>query len=197
MNTIKKLAISLTMSLLFCNLATANYTSYVKVEEGAVKRIYLKLENVSSNTSIRILDEEGFVLIEEEASAAQDFAKLFNLENLHAGHYTLILESEFKETVQPIIVTYDKLIVEDSKREEYFPAIILVEKQAVKLSLFNPTKSETAFSIIDRWGEVVYKDHLKGSNVVEKSYNVSQLPAGRYTVIVDNSRKAYSKVFDL
>lgn len=194
MNLVKKALISLAMSLFIMNVAVANnYIPVLKVGSGMDKKFYLSLENVSSQTSIKILDNEGFVLIEDKANASEPFEKIFNLENLKNGVYTLIIESDFKETVQPIVVTNRALIVDENKREEYFPAIIRQEKSNVNVSLLNPTKSLVSFSIVNRQGELVFKEMLKDQLVVEKSYNLTQLSGGYYTVVVDTSNGVYTK----
>lgn len=194
MNLVKKALISLAMSLFIMNVAVANnYIPVLKVGSGMDKKFYLSLENVSSQTSIKILDNEGVVLIEDKANASEPFEKIFNLENLKNGVYTLIIESDFKETVQPIVVTNRALIVDENKREEYFPAIIRQEKSNVNVSLLNPTKSLVSFSIVNRQGELVFKEMLKDQLVVEKSYNLTQLSGGYYTVVVDTSNGVYTK----
>jgi hypothetical protein len=194
MNLIKKALISLAMSLFIMNVAVANnYIPVLKVGSGMDKKFYLSLENVSSQTSIKIFDNEGFVLIEEKANVSEPFEKIFNLENLKSGAYTLVIESDYKETVQPIMITSRGLIVDENKREEYFPAIIRQENSHVNVSLLNPTKSTVSFSIVNRQGELVFKEMLKDQLVVEKSYNLKQLAGGHYTVVVDTSKGLYTK----
>lgn len=194
MNLIRKALISLAMSLFIFNVAMANnYIPVLKVGSGMDKKFYLSLENVSSKTSIKIFDNEGFALIEESANVSEPFEKIFNLENLKSGVYTLVIESDYKETVQPIMITSRGLIVDENKREEYFPAIIRQENAQVNVSLLNPTKSLVSFSIVNRQGELIYKEMLKDQLVVEKSYNLKQLAGGNYTVVVDTSKDVYTK----
>lgn len=192
MKTIKSLIISLAMSLLFVNLAAANnYIPVLKVETGIAKKFYLALENVSVETSIRIVDVEGFTLVEESAAANETFEKVFNLENLKSGRYTLIIKSSYKETVQPITVTGRHLIVDESKRQEYFPAIINTVGESVNLSLLNPTKSQVTFSILNNAGDVLYRDVLKDMVTIEKIYDLSQMSEGRYTIRVNTSHETF------
>lgn len=194
MKAIKKALISLAMSVLFMNVLVANnYIPVLKVEAGIDKKFYLALENVSAQTSIKIFDREGFALVEESVSVSEHFEKIFNLENLQSGQYTLVIKSNYKETIQPIQIIGRNLIVDESKRQEYYPAIIQLEKKKVNLSVLNPTKSQVTLSIISRTGELLYRDALKDLVVVEKSYNLSQLPAGEYTVVVDTSKDVYTK----
>jgi len=182
------------MSLLFLNLAVANnYTSVLKIEAGMNKKFYLSLEDVSAQTSIQIIDQDGFVLVEENVAASEQFTKVFNMGKLISGNYTLVIKSDYKKTVQPIVVTSRELILEEEKRQEFYPAIIVAEKENVSVSLLNPTKSEVKFSIIDREGEVIFRDELKDKMVIGKRYNLEQLPAGNYTVLVYTSNDVYSK----
>ena len=136
MKTMKCVLISLAMSLLFINIALAsNYIPVLKVEGS---KLYLSLENVSPQTSVRILDPEGFAWVEEKVAVSGQFKKVFNLEGLPFGSYTLIIKSDFKETIQPIRVSGEELIMDESNRAEYFQASLSQKRGNVKLSLLNP-----------------------------------------------------------
>jgi len=195
MKTMKHILVSLAMSLLFINIAVAsNYNPTLKVEGD---NLYLSLEDVAEQTSVRILDQEGFTWVEEKIAASGQFKKVFNLESLPFGSYTLIIKSSFNEIVQPLIVSNKELILDESKRTEYFQANLLQKRKNVKLSLMNPTNSEVRVFVINSKGMVLYQDAIKDQRVIDQNYNLKHLPPGKYTLVVDNAHETFIKNINL
>lgn len=69
----------------------------------------------------------------------------------------------------------------------------LDERGNLKLSLDNPDKSTISVFIIDAFGQVRYQDSINGQLEVEKEYNLRKLPAGRYTIVINDGNKVYTK----
>jgi hypothetical protein len=191
MKVIKNVLLSLVIGLLFMNAAVANnFKTEIKVEN---KKLFLSLENISSQTSVKFMDREGATLIEEKITVSGQFESVFDLESLPFGSYTLIIRSDYKETVQPITITGKELIIEESERVAYFPANFSQKRGRLTLSLLNPENHTINIFVMDHLGRIVYRDSITDQVVVEKEYNLKKLPAGRYTVLVDNGDKSYTK----
>lgn len=195
MKMINRILISLAMSLLFINVAVAN--NYIPVFKVEGDKFYLSLDNVSAQTSVRILDGKGFAWVEEKVAVSGQFKKVFNLESLPSGSYSLIIKSKLKETIQPITITEQELIMDESKRTVYFQANLLKKRGNLKLSLSNPTNSMVRIFVLSPEGRMVYQDEIKDQLVIDKSYNLKQLAAGTYTVMVDNARDTYTQSIHL
>ena len=196
MKTMNRILISLALSLLFFNnIAIANnYNPTVKVEGN---KLYLSLENVSEQTSIRILDAKEFTWIEEKVTVSGQFKKVFDLGTLPIGSYNLIIKSNFKEIVQPLSISSEELIMDESKRTEYFQANLLQKRGNLKLSLLNPTNSEVRIIVINMQGRKVFQESIKDQQVIDVNYNLKQLPKGYYTIIVDNAHEVLTKRINL
>lgn len=191
MKMINRILISLAMSLLFTNVAVANH--YIPVFKVEGNKFYLSLDNVSAQTSVRILDGKGFAWVEEKVAISGQFKKVFNLESLPSGSYNLIVKSKLKETIQPITITEQELKMDESKRTVYFQANLLKKRGNLKLSLPNPTNSIVRIFVLSPEGRIVYQDEIKDQLVIDKSYKLKQLAAGSYTVMVDNARNTYTQ----
>lgn len=191
MKVIKRVMISLAIGLFFVNAAVANnFNTEIKVEN---KKLHLIIDNISSQTSVKFLDQQGSTLIEENITLSGQFESVFDLESLPFGSYTLIIKSNFKETVQPIRITSKELVVEKSEQAAYFPANFSEKRGRLTLSLLNPENHTVNVFVMDHLGRVVYRDSINDQAVVEKEYNLKKLPAGRYTVVVDNGDQSYTK----
>lgn len=195
MKMINRILISLAMSLLFINVAVAN--NYIPVFKVEGDKFYLSLENASAQTSVRILDGKGFAWVEEKVAVSGPFKKVFNLESLPSGSYTLIIKSKLKETIQPITITEQELIMDESKGTVYFQANLLKKRGNLNLSLSNPTNSIVRIFVLSPEGRIVYQDEIEDQLVIDKSYNLKQLAAGHYTVMVDNARDTYTQSINL
>jgi hypothetical protein len=196
MKTMNHILISLAISLLFFNnnAVANNYNPTVKVEGN---KLYLSLENVSEQTSIRILDPKGFTWIEEKVTVSGQFKKVFDLGTLPIGSYNLIIKSNFKEIVQPLTISSKELIMDENNRAEYFQAKLLQKRANVKLSLLNPTNSDIRVIVINMQGRKVFQESIKDQRIIDINYNLKQLPKGKYTILVDNAHEVFTKIINL
>lgn len=194
MKIVKCVLIQFAMLVLVNTTMANNFISSLKVEDN---KFYLSLENASAQTSIRILDKKGFTWVEETVVNSGQFKKVFNLDPLPSGAYSLIIKSDIKETVQPITVTSEGLILDEKGRLEYFQASLIQQRQSVRLSLLNPTKSEVRIFVITNAGKILFQDAVKDEHVIDKYYNLKQLPAGNYTILIDNAHEVFSKTVHL
>ncbi len=195
MKIMNRVLISLVLSLLFTNIAVANYNNPVLKVEG--NKFYLSLEDVSEQTSVRILDDAGFTWVEEKVAVSGQFKKVFDLESLPAGSYNLIIKSKLKETIQPIAITDKELLMDESKRAVYFQANLSKKRSSVNLTLSNPTNSRVQITVLSPAGRIAYRNEIKDQLVIDESYNLKHLPGGNYTVIIDNSREVFTQTIRL
>lgn len=195
MKIMNRILISLVMSLLFSNIAVANYYNPVLKVEG--NKFYLSLEDVSEQTSVRILDDAGFAWVEEKVTVSGQFKKVFDLEDLPVGSYQLIIKSKLKETIQPIAITDQELLMDENKRAVYYQAKISKKRASVNLTLANPTNSRVQVTVLSPAGRIAYRNEIKDQLDIDESYNLRHLPAGDYTVIIDNSREAFTHTIRL
>lgn len=187
----KRIICGLAASLLLMNTAlAADITPIFKVEGNT---LYLSLEQVAAPTSVRILDTAGFVWIEEKVAGSGSFKKVFDLGRLPQGTYQLIIKSKQEEIVQPITVSGTELVVDEGRRTAYFQADLRQVRNQLSLSLPNPTNSVVRFFVLDSLGRIVHQEAIEGRPVIEKTYDLKHLPAGRYTVVVDNAHESFTE----
>ena len=195
MKTMNRILISLTFILfLISNVAVANNYNPTLTVEG--NKLYVSIDQVSEQTIVWVEDTNGFTWIEEKVVDTGTFKKVFNLEKLPEGSYNLIIKSAYKETVQPIMISNSAMIIDESKRAEYFQANLSKKWTKMNLSLQNPTKSEVRLTVINMKGIKVFHDTVK-ENIIDKSYNLRFLPSGNYAVVVDNGHDVLTKFINL
>ncbi len=195
MKTMKRILCGLAVALLLLNTAAAeDLTPIFKVEGN---NLYLSLEGAAAPTSVRIQDPAGFAWIEEKVAASGSFKKVFDLARLPQGNYHLIIESATEEIVQPITASGTELFLNESERTAYFRADLRQQRDQVRLSLQNPTRSAVRFYVLSAKGRMVHQESIEGEPVIDRSFDLKHLPAGRYTAIVDNGHETFTQVVKL
>jgi len=191
MKTIKCVMISVAMGLLFVNTALAN--NYIPVLKVVNKNLHLSLDHGSTAATVQVLNKAGKSLIEEQVMASEQFESVFNLESIPSGVYTLVIKSEYQETVQPITINQEGVVMDKSDRKVYFPAIFSTKRGILKISMLNPSNNDVRLYVLDAFGRKSYQETIKSEINIEKNFKLRYLPAGQYTVVVDNANRLYTK----
>lgn len=159
---------------------------------GSEKKVSLVLKNLRNPTTIRLESAQDGVLLEEEITNAE-YARVLNLNELSAGNYKLVVNTGVRETEQPIAITRTGLSLNINDRKEFFAPVVRTNGQLLDVSLLNSQLITLKLKIEDAEGAVVYEDEVRNVVKVEKRYNLSKLPAGEYTIVLNVGDKAYVK----
>ena len=200
MNTAMKKIIQLTILLLSVTsmmAANDNLPSITLKNIPAEKKFSLSIDGLKETAEIILTDIDGQVLLSQDTEGKKAFAKVFNLSELPSGDYFLTVRTSLRETVQPIALTKTEVLVYPERKREFYSPVIRVEKQHVDVSLFNGRIGNVTVNILDNSNEQVFQEKLENVLVVEKRYNLNQLPWGRYTIEVVTESNTYYKAFSV
>jgi hypothetical protein len=159
---------------------------------GSEKKVSLVLKNLKGSTTIRLESALEGVLLEEEITNAE-YARVLNLNELSDGKYKLVVSTGLRETEQPISITRTGLSLNINDRKLFFAPVVRTAGQLLDVSLLNNQLTTLKLRIEDAEGILVYEDEVRNVVKVEKRYNLSKLPAGEYTVVLNVGDKAYVK----
>jgi len=172
-------------------LASAGTSPLIQITESAnTKKVSVVLEGLSAPATITIEDANGEVLIEEKAKGK--FAKSFNLNRLPQGEYRLVVNTGMVETVQPLSLTKEIVVLTEAARYEVYAPAINVNENFVDLSFLNNRFGNVYVVFLDKNGDVVYEENIQNALKVEKRYDLSRLPKGDYSVRVVVGRGDYT-----
>lgn len=163
----------------------------------AEKKFSLSIDGLKETAEIILTDIDGQVLLSQDTEGKKAFAKVFNLGELPSGDYFLTVRTSLRETVQPIALTKTEVLVYPERKREFYSPVIRVEKQHVDVSLFNGRIGNVTVNILDNNNAQVFQEKLENVLVVEKRYNLNQLPWGRYTIEVVTESNTYYKAFSV
>lgn len=159
---------------------------------GSEKKVSLVLKNLRTPTTIRLESALEGVLLEEEITNAE-YARVLNLNELSTGNYKLVVSTGVRETEQPISITRTGLSLNIGDRKEFFAPVVRMNGSLLDVSLLNSNLTNLKLRIEDAEGILVYEDEARNVVKVEKRYNLSKLPVGEYTVVLNVGDKSYVK----
>lgn len=159
---------------------------------GSEKKVSLVLKNLRTPTTIRLESALEGVLLEEEITNAE-YARVLNLNELSTGNYKLVVSTGVRETEQPISITRTGLSLNIGDRKEFFAPVVRMNGSLLDVSLLNSNLTNLKLRIEDAEGILVYEDETRNVVKVEKRYNLSKLPVGEYTVVLNVGDKSYVK----
>lgn len=159
---------------------------------GSEKKVSLVLKNLRTPTTIRLESALEGVLLEEEITN-EEYARVLNLNELSTGNYKLVVSTGVRETEQPISITRTGLSLNIGDRREFFAPVVRMNGSLLDVSLLNSNLTTLKLRIEDAEGVLVYEDEARNVVKVEKRYNLSKLPVGEYTVVLNVGDKSYVK----
>ena len=195
----KMLIVLVLMVAFLNNAALANLVpsnkSVVELEAAPIEKTEIKVGSVSKtlivnvttlqkeDVTLSIEDTEGVVFHSETVVIERDMTKRFNLKNLTAGSYRLIIKKKAAKTILPIEIGVDKIDVVESKRE--IVPLPMVHLDANTLRINVPTKKSNTYDIkiFDNFGELVFEKTY--TELGFHRYDISNLRYGAYIVEVD------------
>ncbi|AEE51736.1 hypothetical protein [Haliscomenobacter hydrossis] len=159
---------------------------------GSEKKVSLVLKNLTTPTTIRLESALEGILLEEEVTNS-DYARVLNLNELSTGNYTLTISTSTRETEQPLSITRTGLSLNINERKQFYAPSIKANGNLVDVSLLNNQLTSLRMKIEDAEGILVFEDEVRNVVKLEKRYNLSKLPAGEYTIILQVGEKSYLK----
>jgi len=129
---------------------------------------------------IRIKDENGSILFYEKSKDQDEFQRMYNLENLPAGAYTVVIENEHKLIFQPILMNGRFLKIDTGLQKEVYKPSLALKETALVINMLHFEKSPIVVSLIDKSNSVIYRDEFKTYGSLNKQLNIAQLTEAEY-----------------
>lgn len=185
-----------TLAILFISILTT-FSSFASVVEplatsveGKSVTVYFDYDK-SEEISISFVDRYGEELLSEKIQSKNRRSRVYNLEQLPYGIYTLTIDS-------------DQKIVTKKIKTDRHNTLVVAEKVSYKPSSFFKSNrwlinvlalgEQVNIKIFDENYQEVYTEKVKNENVVAKSFDLSNLDYGVYTLSISVDNKSYNKV---
>lgn len=168
------------------------------VATGYGQKFALELTGLNSTCQIRIEDKQGFVLLQEAVEATDLYRKMFNLEQLPVGTYNLLLRIDHREIVQPFSIANGSVQISSNRRfTRFLPVVQVRDDQMLAFSLLNRRIDGAYLCLRDQDDNLWYEEQLSPKLSQERLLDLSQLPAGNYSLTVRTNEGTYYEYFKL
>jgi len=145
----------------------------------------------SEMVNISIVDKVGYELLSEEVQSKNRKSRRYNLEQLPYGVYTIKINMDQKIVYKEIKTEKNNTIVLE-ERITYKPSTTFEnDKWMVNILALG---ERVDIKIYDAELEPVFEEKIKDTKVIAKTYDLSQLDYGVYTLNINVGETSYSKV---
>ena len=147
----------------------------------------------SAKVDVKVVDQYGSIVFEEEIVGGAK-TRNYKFSDLPRGIYTIQVSDSQRMVKYPIQIT-NLGIVEGSNAKEVFKPSFKVSNQQ---GMFNvlALNERVKISIADATGEVFFQEQIKNKPTVNRSYDLSKLPAGAYVMTVLVGDEAFEYPFN-
>lgn len=142
----------------------------------------------ASSIIVKIRQVDGTIILEETVKTGN--LRKYNLKNLPAGDYILELSDKFRITEQSFMIKQEAVQLAANVSTTYKP-VIAHKNNSVDVNLM--TQGKNAYvSIFDTKGETLFEEKCESTSV-HRRYDISRLPSGEYTVIVQVGDRTFTE----
>jgi len=195
----KNFIILVMTSLIICiaNLnAAASTKAMLKVSKLERNQVLLNLDsNTQGMVQVKILDEDGQSIFDEELKILQDQTRKYDLKELAAGYYTFQVDYSGRIEIQKVEKTYNDVSLFGMEETTIFKPTILEKSVGVGVNLLAFTGT-FQISVLDSERNVLHTEKHTADGSFNVLYDMTSLEPGTYTCKVSIDDKQYNGSFE-
>lgn len=190
--TVKITAMLLVLAASFSNSFAARFDPEFHVKLISAKNFAVYMTNVDTeNTQVSIKDVNGYTFYSETVSGTPSYSRMFNLQQLPEGEYSLELENNRLIESFPLVVAKDGLSITQADKNVQYKPHLRDKDNVLDIMLFIPEKSRVDIDIFDSNSSLVYTETFKQKTTIEKQFDFSSLPVGAYKVKIEDRGRSF------
>ncbi len=171
------------------NIHAMDKVSFVLDKQGKAFSLYLH-NQVKKAIAIRIEDEAGVILWEENLQVTGDVAKKYNLTHLPDGRYYALVSDEIRTITQPLTIRKSRATIIGTERIVNFKPMVFQHEDKLDINWLTAGE-EVSLKLFDQNGNVVMKQIFNEGTTLHKRLSLEQLPAGNYTLKLQTPKANY------
>lgn len=153
------------------------------------KTINLQLSNFDGNVDVLIKDIQGVLLYEEEFKGAK-LSKSFNLDLLPDGSYTIELSSETRINTIPLKIENSTVKVLEGSEVIIYKPVVRIKDDLVYISKLSMLDEKISMELYEK-DAILYKSTPESSITFGKVLDISNLPKGEYTLVLNYANRTH------
>ena len=194
MKTLKKTILVVCMFGTLFNYANDKKNFSIKLD---TKKVKVEFPNVKKGNSIFIKDKYGQKLYSEGINITGNYSKTFNLSSLEKGIYSIELHTNTEVFEKEFYIKNKDLTLKKHLERKINKPSVYTKENTLFISKLNFNKKEVNIEIIYD-NETILKESIKSDKpVLNRVYKLLKDKKGKYTVIVKNNGRNFTKIFNL
>ncbi len=165
--------------------------------DNAYKMVRVSVSGLKETALIAVMDHHQQSVLEVEAPSTEPFSKVLDFSRMPTGSFFLSIRTENRETVQPLRITSADVILYEGRRMEYFAPTYRLQARQLDINWFNTQVAQLDISLSEWTGAVIFKQQLRNVIKVEKRYDLSKLPKGKYVLTLKTTRKSWNHLIEI
>ncbi len=143
-----------------------------------------------------IKNSEGKVLHESIAQESNTYDKVFEFNSLENGYYSLEINDDFQIDVIPFTVVGGNTTFYNKEEKVIYKPVVRTENNNLLVSKIEFDATPLHVTIYYE-GKVIFRDTVKGGNVLQRVYKLRQDIKGDYKVVMKANDRKYTNEFSL
>jgi hypothetical protein len=149
------------------------------------KTVMVTFSNTSKGeVTVALEDVYGARFASDNVKSSERFAKKYNLSQLEAGKYRLVVTKNFIKTVQPFELTNNNIVLNELERKEKFLPSIKLKGNMLDVNVLLGNYSNIIVKVYSNDGLVSFEDKNYVVLTLHKRFDLSKLASGAYIVEV-------------
>ena len=149
------------------------------------KTVVVTLNNTATGEMTVVLeDATGTSFTTDKVKSSAHFAKKYNLSQLEAGNYRLVVTKNAIKTIQPFELTDRNIVLNELDRKEKFLPTVSLKDGKLDVNVLLGNYSNINVKVSSTEGTNVFVDKNYVVLTLHKRYDMSKLPSGTYVVEV-------------
>lgn len=183
---LKNKLFTLLLLLSFTSMTTsAKDVSVITIFSTDKNSFILRLSNTTAEQiQVTLKDNEGAILHEETIMQSGLKNRKYNLRNLPLGKYLLMVAYDDVIKVQPIKKENKILKIEAEEMQTIFQPTFTSHPEHIDLDMPCLTDAKVLLKIMDKDGNVIYKEKTQSNGRLKRRFDLSQLEEGDYIFYV-------------
>ena len=140
--------------------------------------------NALSEMTVALEDAFGENFATDKVKPSAHFAKRYNLSQLEAGKYRLVVTKNLVKTIQPFELTNRNIILNELERKDKFLPTVIQRDKKLDVNVLLGNYSNIIVKMYNNEGVKTFEDKHYVVLTLNKRYDLSQIPKGTYVVEV-------------
>ncbi|WP_412467751.1 hypothetical protein [Pedobacter sp. KLB.chiD] len=193
----KFLKIGLIAALFFTATGVyANDGDFTLTVKGEKEKFIRFSVDKAENINVSLIDAYDEVLFEESIHATAASSKIYDLNELPDGKYTLKAASDEKVAKYNVLIKNGEAIVSEPKISRIFKPVFTKKDQVITLNLENLENNPVEVRVYNEYNDVVYNEVFKDKSQWLKKFNVGRTDSKELTFVVKYNDDSFVKTIE-